>query len=153
MKTIQNSIARMIANREQIWQQYDRADSNRKDLSKRFANYYSNPSKVTTISPLTPQQLPPAEIEACLDKLEETDRKINQEKANIEDFKNDIESLKIKARNLIIGLIIGLSVGGSFLLFTLFIFTNNNSSDDSNSSQLYQLNAQKNVLKLSKQGE
>ncbi|MCA2941479.1 MULTISPECIES: hypothetical protein [Microcystis] len=149
MKTIQNSIARMIANREQIWQQYDRADSNRKDLSKRFANYYSNPSKVTTISPLTPQQLPPAEIEACLDKLEETDRKINQEKANIEDFKNDIESLKIKARNLIIGL----GVGGAFLLFTLFIFIKGNSSDDSNSSQLYQLNAQKNVLKLSKQGE
>jgi hypothetical protein len=153
MKTIQNSIHRMIANREQIWQQYDRADSNRKDLSKRFANYYSNPSKVTTISPLTPQQLPPAEIEACLDKLEETDRKINQEQSNIESHKNEIESLKIKARNLIIGLIIGLSVGGSFLLFTLFIFTNNNSSDDSNSSQLYQLNAQKNVLKLSKQGE
>jgi hypothetical protein len=149
MKTIQNSIARMIANREQIWQQYDRADSNRKDLSKRFANYYSNPSKVTTISPLTPQQLPPAEIEACLDKLEETDRKINQEKANIEDFKNDIESLKIKARNLIIGL----GVGGAFLLFTLFIFIKGNSSDDSNSSQLYQLNTQKNVLKLSKQGE
>jgi hypothetical protein len=149
MKTIQNSIHRMIANREQIWQQYDRADSNRKDLSKRFANYYSNPSKVTTISPLTPQQLPPAEIEACLDKLEETDRKINQEKANIEDFKNDIESLKIKARNLIIGL----GVGGAFLLFTLFIFIKGNSSDDSNSSQLYQLNAQKNVLKLSKQGE
>jgi hypothetical protein len=149
MKTIQNSIARMIANREQIWQQYDRADSNRKDLSKRFANYYSNPSKVTTISPLTPQQLPPAEIEACLDKLEETDSKINQEKANIEDFKNDIESLKIKARNLIIGL----GVGGAFLLFTLFIFIKGNSSDDSNSSQLYQLNAQKNVLKLSKQGE
>lgn len=149
MKTIQHSIARMIANREQIWQQYDRADSNRKDLSKRFANYYSNPSKVTTISPLTPQQLPPAEIEACLDKLEETDRKINQEKANIEDFKNDIESLKIKARNLIIGL----GVGGAFLLFTLFIFIKGNSSDDSNSSQLYQLNAQKNVLKLSKQGE
>jgi hypothetical protein len=139
----------MIANREQIWQQYDRADSNRKDLSKRFANYYSNPSKVTTISPLTPQQLPPAEIEACLDKLEETDRKINQEKANIEDFKNDIESLKIKARNLIIGL----GVGGAFLLFTLFIFIKGNSSDDSNSSQLYQLNAQKNVFKLSKQGE
>jgi len=149
MKTIQNSIHRMIANREQIWQQYDRADSNRKDLSKRFANYYSNPSKVTTISPLTPQQLPPAEIEACLDKLEETDRKINQEKANIEDFKNDIESLKIKARNLIIGL----GVGGAFLLFTLFIFIKGNSSDDSNSSQLYQLNAQKNVFKLSKQGE
>ena len=149
MKTIQNSIARMIANREQIWQQYDRADSNRKDLSKRFANYYSNPSKVTTISPLTPQQLPPAEIEACLDKLEETDRKINQEKANIEDFKNDIESLKIKARNLIIGL----SGGGAFLLVTLFVFIKGNSSDDSNSSQLYQLNAQKNVLKLSKQGE
>jgi hypothetical protein len=149
MKTIQNSIHRMIANREQIWQQYDRADSNRKDLSKRFANYYSNPSKVTTISPLTPQQLPPAEIEACLDKLEETDRKINQEKANIEDFKNDIESLKIKARNLIIGL----GVGGAFLLFTLFIFIKGNSSDDSNSSQLYQLNTQKNVLKLSKQGE
>jgi hypothetical protein len=149
MKTIQNSIARMIANREQIWQQYDRADSNRKDLSKRFAQYYTNPSKVTTISPLTPQQLPPAEIEACLDKLEETDRKINQEKANIEDFKNDIESLKIKARNLIIGL----GVGGAFLLFTLFIFIKGNSSDDSNSSQLYQLNAQKNVLKLSKQGE
>jgi hypothetical protein len=149
MKKIQNSIHRMIAEREQIWQQYDRADSNRKDLSKRFANYYSNPSKVTTISPLTPQQLPPAEIEACLDKLEETDRKINQEKANIEDFKNDIESLKIKARNLIIGL----GVGGAFLLFTLFIFIKGNSSDDSNSSQLYQLNAQKNVLKLSKQGE
>jgi hypothetical protein len=149
MKTIQNSIARMIANREQIWQQYDRADSNRKDLSKRFAKYYSNPSQVTTISPLTSQQLPPAEIEACLDKLEETDRKINQEKANIEDFKNDIESLKIKARNLIIGL----GVGGAFLLFTLFIFIKGNSSDDSNSSQLYQLNAQKNVLKLSKQGE
>jgi hypothetical protein len=149
MKTIQNSIARMIANREQIWQQYDRADSNRKDLSKRFANYYSNPSKVTTISSLTSQQLPPAEIEACLDKLEETDRKINQEKANIEDFKNDIESLKIKARNLIIGL----GVGGAFLLFTLFIFIKGNSSDDSNSSQLYQLNAQKNVFKLSKQGE
>jgi hypothetical protein len=149
MKTIQNSIHRMIANREQIWQQYDRADSNRKDLSKRFANYYSNPSKVTTISPLTPQQLPPAEIEACLDKLEETDRKINQEKANIEDFKNDIESLKIKARNLIIGL----GVGGAFLLFTLFVFIKGNSSDDSNSSQLYQLNTQKNVLKLSKQGE
>ncbi|NCR42882.1 MAG: hypothetical protein GPJ03_01010 [Microcystis aeruginosa G13-01] len=149
MKTIQNSIHRMIANREQIWQQYDRADSNRKDLSKRFANYYSNPSKVTTISSLTSQQLPPAEIEACLDKLEETDRKINQEKANIEDFKNDIESLKIKARNLIIGL----GVGGAFLLFTLFIFIKGNSSDDSNSSQLYQLNAQKNVLKLSKQGE
>lgn len=149
MKTIQNSIHRMIANREQIWQQYDRADSNRKDLSKRFAQYYTNPSKVTTISPLTSQQLPPAEIEACLDKLEETDRKINQEKANIEDFKNDIESLKIKARNLIIGL----GVGGAFLLFTLFIFIKGNSSDDSNSSQLYQLNAQKNVLKLSKQGE
>jgi hypothetical protein len=149
MKTIQNSIHRMIANREQIWQQYDRADSNRKDLSKRFANYYSNPSKVTTISSLTSQQLPPAEIEACLDKLEEIDRKINQEKANIEDFKNDIESLKIKARNLIIGL----GVGGAFLLFTLFIFIKGNSSDDSNSSQLYQLNAQKNVLKLSKQGE
>jgi hypothetical protein len=149
MKTIQNSIARMIANREQIWQQYDRADSNRKDLSKRFAKYYSNTSKVTTISPLTSQQLPPAEIEACLDKLEETDRKINQEKANIEDFKNDIESLKIKARNLIIGL----GVGGAFLLFTLFIFIKGNSSDDSNSSQLYQLNTQKNVLKLSKQGE
>lgn len=149
MKTIQNSIARMIANREQIWQQYDRADSNRKDLSKRFAKYYSNTSKVTTISPLTSQQLPPAEIEACLDKLEETDSKINQEKANIEDFKNDIESLKIKARNLIIGL----GVGGAFLLFTLFIFIKGNSSDDSNSSQLYQLNAQKNVLKLSKQGE
>jgi len=149
MKTIQNSIHRMIANREQIWQQYDRADSNRKDLSKRFANYYSNPSKVTTISSLTSQQLPPAEIEACLDKLEETDRKINQEKANIEDFKNDIESLKIKARNLIIGL----GVGGAFLLFTLFIFIKGNSSDDSNSSQLYQLNAQKNVFKLSKQGE
>ena len=149
MKTIQNSIARMIANREQIWQQYDRADSNRKDLSKRFAQYYTNPSKVTTISSLTSQQLPPAEIEACLDKLEETDRKINQEKANIEDFKNDIESLKIKARNLIIGL----GVGGAFLLFTLFIFIKGNSSDDSNSSQLYQLNAQKNVLKLSKQGE
>lgn len=150
MKTIQNSIARMIANREQIWQQYDRADSNRKDLSKRFAKYYSNLSKVTTISPLTSQQLPPAEIEACLDKLEETDRKINKEQSNIESHKNEIESLQIKARNLIIGLIIGLSVGGSFLLFTLFIFTNNNSSDDSNSSQLYQLNTEKNVLKLSK---
>lgn len=149
MKTIQNSIARMIANREQIWQQYDRADSNRKDLSKRFANYYSNPSKVTTISSLTSQQLPPAEIEACLDKLEETDRKINQEKSNIESHKNEIKSLKIKARNLIIGL----GVGGAFLLFTLFIFIKGNSSDDSNSSQLYQLNAQKNVLKLSKQGE
>lgn len=149
MKTIQNSIARMIANREQIWQQYDRADSNRKDLSKRFAKYYSNTSKVTTISPLTSQQLPPAEIEACLDKLEETDRKINQEKSNIESHKNEIKSLKIKARNLIIGL----GVGGAFLLFTLFIFIKGNSSDDSNSSQLYQLNAQKNVLKLSKQGE
>ena len=149
MKTIQNSIHRMIANREQIWQQYDRADSNRKDLSKRFAQYYTNPSKVTTISPLTSQQLPPAEIEACLDKLEETDRKINQEKSNIESHKNEIKSLKIKARNLIIGL----SVGGAFLLFTLFIFIKGNSSDDSNSSQLYQLNAQKNVLKLSKQGE
>ena len=149
MKTIQNSIARMIANREQIWQQYDRADSNRKDLSKRFAKYYSNTSKVTTISPLTSQQLPPAEIEACLDKLEETDRKINQEQSNIESHKNEIESLKIKARNLIIGL----GVGGAFLLFTLFIFIKGNSSDDSNSSQLYQLNAQKNVLKLSKQGE
>lgn len=149
MKTIQNSIARMIANREQIWQQYDRADSNRKDLSKRFAQYYTNPSKVTTISPLTSQQLPPAEIEACLDKLEETDRKINQEKSNIESHKNEIKSLKIKARNLIIGL----SVGGAFLLFTLFVFIKGNSSDDSNSSQLYQLNAQKNVLKLSKQGE
>ncbi|CCI20525.1 Similarity to a cyanobacterial protein [Microcystis aeruginosa PCC 9807] len=146
MKTIQNSIARMIANREQIWQQYDRADSNRKDLSKRFAKYYSNPSKVTTISPLTSQQLPPAEIEACLDKLEETDRKINQEQSNIESHKNEIESLKIKARNLIIGL----SVGGAFLLFTLFVFIKGNSSDDSNSSQLYQLNTQKNVLKLSK---
>lgn len=149
MKTIQNSIARMIANREQIWQQYDRADSNRKDLSKRFAKYYSNPSQVTTISPLTSQQLPPAEIEACLDKLEETDRKINQEKSNIESHKNEIKSLKIKARNLIIGL----SVGGAFLLFTLFVFIKGNSSDDSNSSQLYQLNTQKNVLKLSKQGE
>jgi hypothetical protein len=149
MKTIQNSIARMIANREQIWQQYDRADSNRKDLSKRFAKYYSNTSKVTTISPLTSQQLPPAEIEACLDKLEETDRKINQEQSNIESHKNEIKSLKIKARNLIIGL----GVGGAFLLFTLFIFIKGNSSDDSNSSQLYQLNAQKNVLKLSKQGE
>lgn len=149
MKTIQNSIARMIANREQIWQQYDRADSNRKDLSKRFAKYYSNPSKVTTISPLTSQQLAPAEIEACLDKLEETDRKINQEKSNIESHKNEIKSLKIKARNLIIGL----SVGGAFLLFTLFVFIKGNSSDDSNSSQLYQLNTQKNVLKLSKQGE
>ena len=149
MKTIQNSIARMIANREQIWQQYDRADSNRKDLSKRFAKYYSNPSQVTTIFPLTSQQLPPAEIEACLDKLEETDRKINQEKSNIESHKNEIKSLKIKARNLIIGL----SVGGAFLLFTLFVFIKGNSSDDSNSSQLYQLNTQKNVLKLSKQGE
>jgi hypothetical protein len=149
MKTIQNSIHRMIANREQIWQQYDRADSNRKDLSKRFAKYYSNTSKVTTISPLTSQQLPPAEIEACLDKLEETDRKINQEKSNIESHKNEIKSLKIKARNLIIGL----SVGGAFLLFTLFVFIKGNSSDDSNSSQLYQLNTQKNVLKLSKQGE
>lgn len=149
MKTIQNSIARMIANREKIWQQYDRADSNRKDLSKRFAKYYSNTSKVTTISPLTSQQLPPAEIEACLDKLEETDRKINQEKSNIESHKNEIKSLKIKARNLIIGL----SVGGAFLLFTLFVFIKGNSSDDSNSSQLYQLNTQKNVLKLSKQGE
>ena len=149
MKTIQNSIARMIANREQIWQQYDRADSNRKDLSKRFAQYYTNPSKVTTISPLTSQQLPPAEIEACLDKLEETDRKINQEQSNIESHKNEIKSLKIKARNLIIGL----GVGGAFLLFTLFIFIKGNSSDDSNSSQLYQLNTQKNVLKLSKQGE
>ena len=149
MKTIQNSIHRMIANREQIWQQYDRADSNRKDLSKRFAQYYTNPSKVTTISPLTSQQLPPAEIEACLDKLEETDRKINQEKSNIESHKNEIKSLKIKARNLIIGL----SVGGAFLLFTLFVFIKGNSSDDSNSSQLYQLNTQKNVLKLSKQGE
>lgn len=146
MKTIQNSIARMIANREQIWQQYDRADSNRKDLSKRFAKYYSNTSKVTTISPLTSQQLAPAEIEACLDKLEETDRKINQEKSNIESHKNEIKSLKIKARNLIIGL----SVGGAFLLFTLFVFIKGNSSDDSNSSQLYQLNTQKNVLKLSK---
>lgn len=146
MKTIQNSIARMIANREKIWQQYDRADSNRKDLSKRFAKYYSNTSKVTTISPLTSQQLPPAEIEACLDKLEETDRKINQEKSNIESHKNEIKSLKIKARNLIIGL----SVGGAFLLFTLFVFIKGNSSDDSNSSQLYQLNTQKNVLKLSK---
>lgn len=146
MKTIQNSIARMIANREQIWQQYDRADSNRKDLSKRFAKYYSNTSKVTTISPLTSQQLPPAEIEACLDKLEETDRKINQEQSNIESHKNEIKSLKIKARNLIIGL----SVGGAFLLFTLFVFIKDNSSDDSNSSQLYQLNTQKNVLKLSK---
>jgi hypothetical protein len=149
MKTIQNSIHRMIANREQIWQQYDRADSNRKDLSKRFAKYYSNPSQVTTISPLTSQQLPPAEIEACLDKLEETDRKINQEQSNIESHKNEIKSLKIKARNLIIGL----SVGGAFLLFTLFVFIKGNSSDDSNSSQLYQLNTQKNVLKLSKQGE
>ncbi|KAB0242049.1 MAG: hypothetical protein ACK47N_14295 [Microcystis sp.] len=149
MKTIQNSIARMIANREQIWQQYDRADSNRKDLSKRFAKYYSNTSKVTTISPLTSQQLAPAEIEACLDKLEETDRKINQEQSNIESHKNEIKSLKIKARNLIIGL----SVGGAFLLFTLFVFIKGNSSDDSNSSQLYQLNTQKNVLKLSKQGE
>lgn len=149
MKTIQNSIARMIANREQIWQQYDRADSNRKDLSKRFAKYYSNLSKVTTISPLTSQQLPPAEIEACLDKLEETDRKINKEQSNIESHKNEIKSLKIKARNLIIGL----SVGGAFLLFTLFVFIKGNSSDDSNSSQLYQLNTQKNVLKLSKQGE
>lgn len=149
MKTIQNSIARMIANREQILQQYDRADSNRKDLSKRFAKYYSNTSKVTTISPLTSQQLPPAEIEACLDKLEETDRKINQEKSNIESHKNEIESLKMKARKLIIGL----SVGGAFLLFTLFVFIKGNSSDDSNSSQLYQLNTQKNVLKLSKQGE
>ncbi|TRT77284.1 MAG: hypothetical protein EWV83_09175 [Microcystis sp. M_OC_Ca_00000000_S217Cul] len=149
MKTIQNSIARMIANREKIWQQYDRADSNRKDLSKRFAKYYSNTSKVTTISPLTSQQLAPAEIEACLDKLEETDRKINQEKSNIESHKNEIESLKMKARNLIIGL----SVGGAFLLFTLFVFIKGNSSDDSNSSQLYQLNTQKNVLKLSKQGE
>jgi len=149
MKTIQNSIARMIANREQIWQQYDRADSNRKDLSKRFAKYYSNPSQVTTISPLTSQQLAPAEIEACLDKLEETDRKINQEQSNIESHKNEIKSLKIKARNLIIGL----SVGGAFLLFTLFVFIKGNSSDDSNSSQLYQLNTQKNVLKLSKQGE
>lgn len=149
MKTIQNSIARMIANREQIWQQYDRADSNRKDLSKRFAKYYSNPSQVTTISPLTSQQLPPTEIEACLDKLEETDRKINQEQSNIESHKNEIKSLKIKARNLIIGL----SVGGAFLLFTLFVFIKGNSSDDSNSSQLYQLNTQKNVLKLSKQGE
>jgi hypothetical protein len=149
MKTIQNSIARMIANREQIWQQYDRADSNRKDLSKRFAKYYSNTSKVTTISPLTSQQLPPAEIEACLDKLEETDRKINQEQSNIESHKNEIKSLKIKARNLIIGL----SVGGAFLLVTLFVFIKGNSSDDSNSSQLYQLNTQKNVLKLSKQGE
>lgn len=149
MKTIQNLIARMIANREQIWQQYDRADSNRKDLSKRFAKYYSNPSQVTTISPLTSQQLPPAEIEACLDKLEETDRKINQEQSNIESHKNEIKSLKIKARNLIIGL----SVGGAFLLFTLFVFIKGNSSDDSNSSQLYQLNTQKNVLKLSKQGE
>jgi hypothetical protein len=139
----------MIANREKIWQQYDRADSNRKDLSKRFAKYYSNTSKVTTISPLTSQQLPPAEIEACLDKLEETDRKINQEKSNIESHKNEIKSLKIKARNLIIGL----SVGGAFLLFTLFVFIKGNSSDDSNSSQLYQLNTQKNVLKLSKQGE
>ncbi|CCI12202.1 Similarity to a cyanobacterial protein [Microcystis aeruginosa PCC 9806] len=149
MKTIQNSIARMIANREKIWQQYDRADSNRKDLSKRFAKYYSNTSKVTTISPLTSQQLAPAEIEACLDKLEETDRKINQEQSNIESHKNEIKSLKIKARNLIIGL----SVGGAFLLFTLFVFIKGNSSDDSNSSQLYQLNTQKNVLKLSKQGE
>lgn len=149
MKTIQNLIARMIANREQIWQQYDRADSNRKNLSKRFAKYYSNPSQVTTISPLTSQQLPPAEIEACLDKLEETDRKINQEQSNIESHKNEIKSLKIKARNLIIGL----SVGGAFLLFTLFVFIKGNSSDDSNSSQLYQLNTQKNVLKLSKQGE
>lgn len=149
MKTIQNSIARMIANREQIWQQYDRADSNRKDLTKRFAKYYSNLSKVTTISTLTSQQLAPAEIEACLDKLEETDRKINQEKSNIESHKNEIKSLKIKARNLIIGL----SVGGAFLLFTLFVFIKGNSSDDSNSSQLYQLNTQKNVLKLSKQGE
>ena len=149
MKTIQNSIARMIANREQIWQQYDRADSNREDLSKRLAKYYSNPSQVTTISPLTSQQLPPAEIEACLDKLEETDRKINQEQSNIESHKNEIKSLKIKARNLIIGL----SVGGAFLLFTLFVFIKGNSSDDSNSSQLYQLNTQKNVLKLSKQGE
>lgn len=149
MKTIQNSIARMIANREQIWQQYDRADSNRKDLSKRFAKYYSNTSKVTTISSLTSQQLAPAEIEACLDKLEETDRKINQEQSNIESHKNEIKSLKIKARNLIIGL----SVGGAFLLFTLFVFIKGNSSDDSNSSQLYQLNTQKNVLKLSKQGE
>lgn len=149
MKTIQNSIHRMIANREQIWQQYDRADSNRKDLSKRFAKYYSNPSQVTTISPLTSQQLAPAEIEACLDKLEETDRKINQEQSNIESHKNEIKSLKIKARNLIIGL----SVGGAFLLFTLFVFIKGNSSDDSNSSQLYQLNTQKNVLKLSKQGE
>jgi hypothetical protein len=149
MKTIQHSIARMIANRDQIWQQYDRADSNQKDLSKRFAKYYSNTSKVTTISPLTSQQLPPAEIEACLDKLEETDRKINQEQSNIESHKNEIKSLKIKARNLIIGL----SVGGAFLLFTLFVFIKGNSSDDSNSSQLYQLNTQKNVLKLSKQGE
>jgi len=115
----------------------------------RFAKYYSNTSKVTTISPLTSQQLPPAEIEACLDKLEETDRKINQEKSNIESHKNEIKSLKIKARNLIIGL----SVGGAFLLFTLFVFIKGNSSDDSNSSQLYQLNTQKNVLKLSKQGE
>lgn len=146
MKNVQDSISRMIAKRDKIWQQYDYAMSNQKDLTQRFSSYSKKSGQVTTISPLTPNQLPPDEVQACLDKLSQTEGKIKKEKATIETYERQIESLKNQANILIIGL----CVGGFVLLVILVSLMSNKSSNNSNSSQLYQLNTQKVVIKLSK---
>ena len=142
MKNVQNSIDRMITERNKIWQRYDHAISNQKDLTQRFSNYSKNKGEVFITSPLTSHQLPLDEIQACINEIEKKENQIKKEKNTIEAYQRKLYSLSFQASLLYFFLIIG--------GFVLVIFLYSKFSNKSNSSELYQLKTQKVVLEFSK---
>jgi hypothetical protein len=142
VQDVQNSIYRMIAKRNEIWQRYDHAMSNQKNLTQRFSKYSKDRGQVMKTSPLTSHQLPLDEIQACINEIEKKEGQIKKEKNTIEAYQRELDSLSLKANFLFFFLIIG--------GFVMVIFLYGKFSNQSNSSELYQLKAQKVVLKLSK---
>ena len=142
VQDVQNSIDRMIAERNKIWQRYDHAMSNQKDLTQRFSKYSKNRGQVMKTSPLTSYQLPLDEIQACINEIEKKEGQIKKEKNTIEAYQRELDSLSLQASVLSFFLIIG--------GFALVIFLYSKFSNKSNSSELYQLKTQKVVLEFSK---
>ena len=139
MKEIQTYIRDKTAQRDKLWQKRDQAIATKEKLIKNFSGRLDSPTNAQPISPLSSHNLPPDEVNACLRQLESLESKISQENSNIQSYKNSVEELKTKSRNLIIGLILA----GVTFLTIIIVMIQSQSQNNNKSPQPSSLNIQK----------
>lgn len=130
MKEIQNYIHDKIAKRDRLWQDYDQAIQTKEKLISRFSGLFDNFTHSQPILSLSSQNLPPDEIIACLEQLEDLESKISQEKTKIQSYENKIKELSIWSRNLIVGLSLS---GIVFLIIVIMMFQGQSQSNQKSS--------------------